>query len=82
LLAKGTAVPLVFTSDVNSKTADVGDKIPLTLAQDLKAEGVVIAKRGTPSVATVTEVDRPQMMGVPGEVFFHVDYLQVGGTVI
>ncbi len=82
LMAKGTAVPLVFASDVSSKTADVGDKIPLTLAHDLKAEGVVIAKKGTPSVATVTEVDRPQMMGVPGEVFFQVDYLQVGGTVI
>src|SRR5437667_1345575 len=50
LLAKGTAVPLVFASDVNSKTADVGDKIPLTLAQDLKAWGLGTAKRGTPPV--------------------------------
>jgi hypothetical protein len=82
LLAQGTAVSLVFASDVSSKTADVGDKIPLTLAEDLKAGGVVIAKKGTPLVATVIEVDKPQMMGVPGEIFFQVDYLQAGGTLI
>jgi hypothetical protein len=82
LLAQGTAVSLVFASDVSSQTADVGDKISLTLAEDLKAGGVVIAKKGTPSVATVTEVDKPHMMGVPGEVVFQVDYLQAGDTLI
>src|ERR1700722_12378934 len=82
LLAEGTAVPLVFASDVNSKTAHVGDKIALTLAQDLKAGDVVVAKKGTPCVATVTEVDTPHVLGRPGEVIFKADYLQAEGTVI
>ena len=82
LLAQGTAVPLVFAADVSSKTAQVGDKIPMTLAEDLKADGVVVARKGTPAVATVTEVDKTGMGGAPGEVFFQVDSLQAGSVLI
>lgn len=82
LLARGTLVPFVFASDVSSKTADVGDKISLTLAGDLKARDVVVVKKGTPAVATVTEVDKTGMGGAPGEVFFQVDSLQAGSVLI
>jgi len=82
LLARGTAVPFVIASDVSSKTADVGDKISLTLAEDLKAGDVVVVKKGTPAVATVTEVDKTGMGGAPGEVFFQVDSLQAGSVLI
>jgi hypothetical protein len=82
LLARGTAVPFVFTSDVSSKTADVGDKISLMLAEDVKVGDVAVVKKGTPAVATVTEVDKTGMGGVPGAVFFHVDSLQAGSALI
>ena len=82
LLAQGRPVPLVFAADVSSKTAGVGDKISLTLGDDLEAGNVVVVKKGTPTFATVTEVDRPRMMGVPGEIVFQVDFLKAGDTVI
>jgi hypothetical protein len=82
LLARGTAVPLVFASDVSSKTADVGDKISLTLAEDLKIGPVVVVKKGTPAVATVTEVNNTGMGGAPGDVFVQVDSLQAGSILI
>jgi hypothetical protein len=82
LLARGTAVPLAFGADVNSKTADVGDKIALTLAEDLKAGNVVVARKGTPATATVTEVDKNGMGGMPGEIFFEADSLQAGGMTV
>lgn len=82
LLAQGTAVPLTFTSGVTSRTAEVGDKIPLTLAEDLKVGDVIVARKGTPAIATVTEVDKNGMGGAPGEIFFEADSLQVGGTAI
>ena len=82
VLARGTAVPFVFASDVSSKTADVGDKISLTLADDLKIGDVVVVKKGTPAVATVTEVDQTGMGGAPGEVFFQVDSLQAGSALV
>jgi Chitobiase/beta-hexosaminidase C-terminal domain len=82
LLAQGTPVPLMFAADVSSRTADVGDKISVTLAEDLEAGGLIVAKKGTPTVATVTEVDKSHVLGTPGEVFFQVDSLDAGGTVI
>lgn len=82
LLAHGTAVPLVCASEVSSRTAHVGDKISLTLAQDLKAGEVVVAKKGTSSIATITEVDKPGVMGRPGEVIFRADSLQADGTLV
>jgi translation elongation factor P/translation initiation factor 5A len=80
LLARGTAVPFVFVSDVSSKTADVGDKISLSLAEDLKVGDVIVVKKGTPAVATVTEVDKTGRGGAPGDVFFQVDSLQAGNV--
>jgi hypothetical protein len=82
LLAKDTPVPFAFATDVSSRTAEVGDKISLTLAKDLRVAGVVVVRKGTPSVATVTEVDKSHMLGVPGEVFFQVDSLQANSEVI
>jgi hypothetical protein len=82
VLARGTAVPFVFASDVSSKTADVGDRISLTLAEDLRAGDVVVVKKGTPAIATVTEVDPTGMGGMPGEVFFQVNSLQAGSALI
>ncbi|MFZ1917350.1 MAG: chitobiase/beta-hexosaminidase C-terminal domain-containing protein [Terriglobales bacterium] len=82
LLARGTAVPLVFAADVSSRKAEVGDKVSLTLAEDVKAGDVVVVKKGTPAVATVTEVDGNGVMGLPGEIFFQVDSLLADGTII
>jgi len=82
LLARDTAVPLMFVSSVSSKTAEVGDKISLTLAEDLKAGNVVVVKKGAPLVASVIEVDRPGMAGAPGDIFFQVDSLRAGDTVV
>jgi hypothetical protein len=82
LLARGTAVPLAFGTDVTSKTADVGDKIALTLAEDLKAGNVIVARKGASATATVTEVDKNGMGGMPGEVFFEADSLQAGNMTI
>lgn len=82
LLAKGTPVPLAFAEDVSSRTARVGEKISLTLTRDLKAGNSIVANKGATSVGTITEVDRPHMMGSPGEIVFVADSLQAGGATI
>jgi hypothetical protein len=82
LLAQGTAVPLIFGTDVSSRTAGTGEKISLTLAEDLKAGDVVLAKKGTTSLVTVTKVDKPRMGGQPGELYFEATSLQIGDAVI
>lgn len=69
------AVPLFFAADVSSKTAAVGDKIPMMLAQDLNLNGYIV-KKGTSATATVTQVDRTGIGGAPGSVSFEADDLR------
>jgi hypothetical protein len=82
ILRQGTPVHLVFATDVNSKTADVGDKIQLTLAEDIKAGDTVLVAKGAPAVATITEVDKTGAGGAPGNIVFQVNSLDANGNTV
>jgi hypothetical protein len=75
-------VPLVFASTVSSKTASVGDKISLTLADDLKIGDLTLATKGSPATGTVTAVDKTGIGGAPGVVTFEADSLSANGKEI
>lgn len=81
-LAQGTPVPLTFGADVSSKTASVGDQIPLTLSEDLEVGNVAVAAKGSTTFALITQVDKTGIGGGPGDITFQVDSLTVNGTVI
>jgi hypothetical protein len=59
-------VHLVFAQDVTSKTAEIGDKVLLTLADDLTLNGAVIAHKGEAATVTVTQVEKTGAGGDPG----------------
>jgi hypothetical protein len=82
ILPQDTPVPLVFGADVNSKTAEVGDLIPLSLSDDLKIGNVVVARKGSHAVGLVIQVDHNGLGGAPGDITFQVNSLTVNGTVI
>jgi len=82
ILRQGTPVHLVFAAGVSSKTADVGDKIQLTLAEDITAGDMVLVAKGAPAVATVTEADKTGAGGMPGNVVFQVESLDAHGTIV
>lgn len=82
LLPRGMAVPLIFVSDISSQTADVGDKIQLSVSEDIKAGEVSLIKKGTPAVATVTEAYKSAPGGAPGSIAFEVDSLLAEGLVV
>ena len=73
---------LVFATDVNSKTADVGDKIQLTLAEEIKAADMVLVPKGSLAVATVTQVDKTGAGGAPGNIVFQVDSMDANGNLV
>jgi Chitobiase/beta-hexosaminidase C-terminal domain len=75
-LPQGTPVHLSFAATVNSKTAAVGDKIPLTLTDDLKFGDTLIARKGATAIANVIQADSTGIGGAPGEVTFEVEFLQ------
>jgi Chitobiase/beta-hexosaminidase C-terminal domain len=82
VLPKGTLVPLVFASEVNSRTASFGDKISLTLADDIKVGTQIVLKKGSSASATVIQVDQTGAGGFPGEVDFEVNTLNANGATI
>jgi hypothetical protein len=81
-LTQGTPVPFIFAADVSSKTASVGDQIPLVLATDLKVGNVVVAPKGSPASALVIQVDQTGLAGTPGDLTFQVSSLATKDGVI
>jgi hypothetical protein len=81
-LYEGTPVEFAFAGEVSSKTASVGDKIPVTLASDLMAGPTVVAKTGTPATVTIIQVDNTGAGGAPGDLVFQADALNVNGKII
>ena len=81
-LAKGTAVRLEFVTSVSSKTADVGDKVELRLADDIKDGNTVLVAKGAKAEATITQADRTGIGGAPGNIVFRVDSMNVDGKTV
>ncbi len=77
VLPQGTTVHLVLASPVTSKTPEVGDKIALTLDQDLVLDGRVAAPKRLGRHRTVCASGQAGIGGMPGQVNFHVDALNV-----
>lgn len=80
VLPQGTPVRLVFDSDVTSRSASVGDQIPLKLADDLSFGGVLVARMGAPASAIVIQVDKSAAGGLPGVLSFQVQSLDLNGV--
>lgn len=82
LLHAGTRLHLATDSAANSKTAQVGDAISLILNQDVKVGDTVVAPKGSPVQATITQADRAGHAGTPGDIAFEVHSVQVNGIKI
>lgn len=82
MLAGGTAVRLEFVTSVNSKTADVGDKIELRLTDDIRDGNTVLVAKGAKAEATITEADKTGIGGAPGNIVFQVNSMNVDGKTI
>jgi hypothetical protein len=82
MLRAGTTLRLVTNSEVSSKTAQVGDKIPLLLDQDVKAGDAVLIPKGTPVDAVLAIADPAAKYNVPGDLVFEVHSLNIQGRSI
>jgi hypothetical protein len=75
-LKEGTEVPLVFSADLNSKTAVDDDPVNMTLAEDIKVGDVVVVRKGAVALGTVTNAHKSGMLGKPGELSIRLEYLK------
>ena len=79
--ARPVPVQLEFGANVSSQTAQVGDKIPMTLVNDLVVDNTVV-KQGATATVTITGVDKSATAGRPGEITFEAETLDsAGGTI-
>ncbi|MGO4213124.1 hypothetical protein AB4Y89_19115 [Terriglobus sp. 2YAB30_2] len=79
-LREGEDVHLKFAQDLSSKTATEGDPVTLVLTDDLKVNGVTVAKEGAKAFGEVTNAKKSGMMGKAGELSIRLEYLKVGDT--
>ncbi len=80
MVRDGDDISLRFAQDISSKTAADGDSVMFTLDDDLKVNGVVVAKAGSKAVGEVTHAEKSGMMGKAGALDLRMDYLKVGDT--
>jgi hypothetical protein len=82
VVASDAAIPLEFAQPLSSATAKVGDRVALTVAEDVKAGDTVAIPRGSPAVGSVVRVVPVRPGEDPGHVAFEVDSLTVGGRTL
>jgi len=69
-------VHFVFAQEITSAKAEIGDKVPLTLAEDLVFNGTKLARKGAPASVSIIQVDKTGPGGAPGELHFRIDPLE------
>ncbi|HET6930065.1 MAG TPA: chitobiase/beta-hexosaminidase C-terminal domain-containing protein [Candidatus Acidoferrum sp.] len=69
-------VHFFFAQEVTSAKAEIGDKVPLTLADDLVFNGATLARKGAPASVSIIQVDKTGPGGAPGELHFCIDPMQ------
>lgn len=78
MLKEGTEVNLKLAQALSSKTSVVGDSVELVLDQDLIVDKVLVAKKGSRGLATVSNAKKAGMIGKGGELNIRLEYLKVG----
>ncbi len=82
LLPANTEVVLTMNATVSSKSHRLGEKFSLTVAQDVKANGMTVIPRGTRAVAQITRRTNKGGFGKAGKMDFDFRYLDLNGLQI
>jgi hypothetical protein len=77
----GTPIPIRLEESVTSETATTGQSVRFTVTRDVKVDGVVVIKAGSPVDAEVSFAQKTGSLGKEGKVFVVVRYaMAVDGT--
>lgn len=82
VLRAGTTLRLAAHAEVSSQTAEVGDKVPLLLDQDVRMGDSVVISKGSPVDAILTVADPAAKRNVPGDLVFEIHSLNAQGKTI
>ncbi|HEX9963558.1 MAG TPA: hypothetical protein VGB04_01075 [Allosphingosinicella sp.] len=82
VLPANSEVVLTMNSTVSSKSHRLGEKFSLTVAQDVKANGMTVIPRGTRAVAQITRRTGKGGFGKSGKMDFTFRYIDLNGVQI
>ena len=74
VLDDGTPIRLRTTSTISSAEARVDDRVDFEVVDDVKAGDVVLIKRGSAAIGTVTEAEPKRRMGRGGKLSVNIDF--------
>lgn len=80
LLKEGTDVTVTNRVELSSKTAHVGDRFDVEVAEAVKVGAATVIPAGTLGVAEVTVADKSGHIGKSGKLEVRVLYLKLGET--
>src|SRR5712664_3853381 len=75
----GTKIPVVTDQSVSSKTAQVGQTISGTVAQDVTVGGKVVILKGSAAKLTVSGVQASGRLSAPAKLYLRLRTVTVGG---
>jgi hypothetical protein len=82
VLPANTEIVMTMNETVSTKSHRLGEKFSLTVAQDVKANGVTVIPRGTRAVAQITRRTNKGGFGKAGKMDFTFRYLDHNGLQI
>ena len=77
-----TEIPVSLNETISSKTHRLGDKVALTVAQDVKVDGVVLIPQGTRAIGQVTRRTNRGSFGKSGKMDVRFRYIDYNGQQI
>jgi hypothetical protein len=73
-LDDGTPIRLRTTNTISSADAHVDDRVDFEVVDDIKVGDVVVVRRGTAAIGTVTEAQSKRRMGRGGKLNVNIDF--------
>ena len=75
----GTKIPVVTDQSLSSKTAQAGQTIPATVAQDVTVGGKVVIPKGSAAKLTVSSVQASGRLSTPAKLYLRLRTVTVRG---
>ena len=72
-LPNSSVVPIKTTDQLMSDQLTTGQEVILSVAADVKVQGVTLIKAGAPAYGIVQEAKGSQMAGIPGKIVISVN---------
>jgi hypothetical protein len=73
-LQEATVIPIELKETCSSETAKQGDRVIFEVIPDIKVEGVLVIREGTPVTGSVVKAEPAKWLGRAGELIINVEY--------